>query len=118
LGHPSWLGGWNVANRVHWGHIVLGLADVVAGDWSSAERHLLAAGSSAAALGGSPQLNSFGPDFDLADKLLDAGRRDTVLAYLNSCKWFWIDPRDVLDAWGTAIRNGERPRLRRFAEHP
>ena len=118
LGHPIWLGRWNIANRVHWGHVVLGLADVRAGDDASAEQHLLAAGSAAAALGGSPQLNSFGPDFDLAAQLLEHGRRDAVGVYLNSCKVFWSDPRSVLDAWETAIRNGEQPRLRRFAETP
>jgi hypothetical protein len=111
---------WNGVNRLHWGHIVLGLTAVGLGDVTRAEQHLLAAGSSAAALGGSPQLNTFGPDFDLAGRLVDHDRRSVVLVYLESCRLFWTAPSAgvVLDAWAEDLRRGGRPNLRRFASEP
>jgi hypothetical protein len=115
-----WQWDWNGVNRVHWGHIVLGFADVAAGDIARAEQHLLAAGSSAAALGGSPLLNSAGPDFDLAGRLVDENRRATVLVYLASCRLFWTLPTGaaLLDAWADDLRGGGRPNLRRYAVEP
>ena len=118
VNRPNRLGEWNRGNRVHWGHTLLGLADLAAGDVAGAEQHLLAAGAAAAALGGSPQLNTFGPDFGLAAQLLDRDCRDAVVVYLNSCKRLWADHGSVLDGWLEAIHNGERPRLRRFADQP
>jgi hypothetical protein len=108
---------WKGANRVHWGHIVLGQLDLAAGDIDRAEQHLLAAGSATAAMGGSPQLNSFGPDFDLAGRLVDQDRRAAVVVYLESCRLFWTLPSSasVLDAWADDLR---RPNLRRYAVKP
>lgn len=34
---------------------------------------------------GSPQLDSFGPRFELAEQLLQLGQRDIVIAYVQNC---------------------------------
>ena len=42
---------------------------------------------------GSPQLNSFGPDFMLDRELLEKGERAAVLAHLELVGKFWGSPR-------------------------
>jgi hypothetical protein len=65
-------GNWNAGNLIHYGHATLGRLALKAGDVDAAEEHLRLAGS----VHGSPQLDSFGPDFGLANELLaGAGRR-------------------------------------------
>jgi hypothetical protein len=114
----SIVGGWDRANRLHWGHVIVGLANLADGRVAEAESHLLAASSCAAALGGSPQLNSFGPDFSLAAQVLAQGRTTSVLVYLDECSKFWRLGAGVLDAWASAIRRGEMPNMRQFAQEP
>lgn len=84
LARPGLGGEWNRGNRLHWGHIILGRVALRQGGLAAAEQHL----QDAANVSGSPQLNSFGPDFDLANELLEHGRRDAVLDYLDRCKRF------------------------------
>jgi hypothetical protein len=76
---------WQYGNAVHWGHIVLGHVARLRDDLESASGELALAGRTR----GSPQLNSFGPDLELAQILLDAGRTGAVLDYLTECKRFW-----------------------------
>ena len=56
---------------------------------------------------GSPQLDSFGPDRDLARALLERGERTAVLAYLAECARFWKGREALLEGWRAAIERGE-----------
>jgi hypothetical protein len=92
---------------VHWAHIVLGTVARLRGNLESACGELGLAGGTR----GSPQLNSSGPDLELAQGLLDLGRPDAVLDYLTQCKRFWEMDRGALDQWISHISSGERPKL-------
>jgi len=107
---PSRPEDWNAGNLLHHGHITLGRLALLAGDTDGAAQHLLAAGSTP----GSPQLDSFGPDFNLADQLLAHGRTDTVEAYLQRCQRFWVLGQDRLEQWIAEIHSGHRPTLDPF----
>jgi hypothetical protein len=98
---------WQYGNAVHWGHIVLGKIARLRGDLESASGELAFAGRTP----GSPQLDSYGPDLELAQSLLDLGRTDAVLDYLTQCKRFWEMDRGALDQWIRQISSGERPKL-------
>jgi hypothetical protein len=73
--------GYHGLEQAYIGHIVLGKCAMIDGDVDSAEQHLLGA---AAAAVPSPVLATFGPDTDLAARLLAAGRGESVLAYLEN----------------------------------
>lgn len=92
---------------IHRAHIVRGRARVEAGDLDGACRDLEDAGRQGSLK--APVLRSFGPDFQLARMLLDAGRRDAVLSYLARCGTFW-NPKRVA-RWQAAIEKGELPRM-------
>jgi TonB family protein len=94
-------------SAIHDGHVVLGLAALSRGDLEAAKQHLLDAGHTS----GSPVLNSFGPNLSLAQKLLDAGARDTVLEYLRLCEKFWTMGQSRLQDWIAAIEAGRTPTL-------
>jgi tetratricopeptide (TPR) repeat protein len=100
---------WNYGNAVHDGHRILGQLALERGDVRSAKEHLLAAGETP----GSPQLNSFGPELTLANDLLAAGERATVVEYLKACTRFWKTRGDDLRAWIAAIEAGQTPVLDR-----
>lgn len=105
---------WSAGNLVHHGHLTLGRLALKAGDVDAAEEHLRLAGS----VHGSPQLDSFGPDFRLANELLARGRTEVVLEYLDLCGRFWTLGHDALDRWMAEIRAGRRPVLREFGIDP
>lgn len=107
-------GNWNAGNLIHHGHITLGRLALMAGDVDAAEEHLRLAGS----VHGSPQLDSFGPDFGLANELLARGRTEVVGEYLDLCRRFWKLGHDALDGWSAQIRAGRRPVLREFGIDP
>jgi len=103
-------------NALHHGNLLRGRAALKRGDIKGAGDFLRAAGRTP----GSPQLNSFGPNMLLAKELLEAGEREAVLEYLESCKAFWsiktaatsvgaVPPAAALDAWADAIREGRVP---------
>ena len=98
---------WNTGNAIHDGHQILGLVALDQGDLVTAVAELAAAGTST----GSPQLNSFGPDFRLARALLERGRRTEVATYLRQVSTFWKNPK--LDAWITDLERGANPDLKR-----
>jgi hypothetical protein len=104
---PPLPGDWNAGNLLHHGHITLGRLALLAGDTDRAAQHLLAAG----ATWGSPQLDAFGPDFDLANRLLAHGQTSTVVDYLRRCQRFWKLGEDRLEQWITQIQAGHRPIL-------
>ena len=102
-------GNWNYGNAIYEGNHILGRIALQEGDKEKAKEHLLAAGKTT----GSPQLDSFGPEFTLAQELLDADESEAVLEFLELCGKFW-DEKEKLSAWANAIKEGETPRLNRF----
>ncbi len=90
-------------DNVHAANLILGRIALRDGDIAGAEAHLLAMGR----VSGSPVLDSFGPNMRLAKDLLAAGRRDTVLAYLDECGHFWKDAH--LAEWRADVTQGRTP---------
>ncbi|MBU5636545.1 hypothetical protein KOM00_07320 [Geomonas sp. Red69] len=101
--------GYNYGNAVHDANIVLGLIAVENGNINEAKSYLLKAGKTP----GSPQLNTFGPNMVLANKLLKRGERSTVIEYLNLCKMFWKMDDGKLSRWKAEIQKGQSPVLAR-----
>jgi hypothetical protein len=101
---------WNYGNAIHESNRVLGLISVAGGDLDAAAQYLVKAGQSA----GSPQLNSFGPQLDLANQLLRRGRRDAVRTYLGGVRRFWVTGTVALDRWIAQIDQGATPDLNRL----
>ncbi|MDF1754713.1 MAG: hypothetical protein P1U89_18150 [Verrucomicrobiales bacterium] len=81
---------WNYWNAIHWGNIILGRVSFQKGEVSKAAQHLV---TSVKESKGSPQLNSFGPDIDLLQELIDLKQFDAGLAYLAECRKFWSSDR-------------------------
>lgn len=112
---------WNHGNVIHDANSLLGRAALRDGDKPAAAAFLLAAGATP----GSPQLNSFGPNFRLAREVLEAGDAKTVLAYLDLVEKFWVtalhkqvgasaaqlsrDHATKLDEWRKEIRADKVP---------
>lgn len=102
---------WNFGNAIHDTNRVLGLISLKSGDIDAAAGYLLKAGKST----GSPQLDTFGPELDLANELLQLGKVDAVTSYLKDIKSFWEMNDGQIDRWLAAIEKGEKPQLDRFA---
>ncbi len=90
-------------NAIHWANIALGCAALAHDRLSLASEYLVRAGKTP----GSPQLDNFGPDRDLARQLLARGERTAVLAYLTDCARFWKGREALLETWRAAIERGE-----------
>lgn len=101
---------WNFGNAIHNTNRVLGLVSLKSGDFDTAADYLLKAGKST----GSPQLNTFGPELDLANELLQLGKVVAVKAYLKDIKSFWEMNDGQVDTWLAEIEKGEKPQLDRF----
>lgn len=102
---------WNYGNAVHDANRYLGLMNLRHRNVDEAARYLVLAGKST----GSPQLDTFGPDLDLANGLLMQGRTDAVKAYLQDIKRFWNSERGEVDRWLAELDQGISPNLDRFA---
>ncbi|MFC1761180.1 hypothetical protein ACFL6U_03770 [Planctomycetota bacterium] len=96
---------WNYGNAIHDANIYLGLVALKESDIKLANMYLLKAGGTP----GSPQLNSFGPSFVLARKLLENGEKEAVLKYLDSVEVFWANPEE-LAKWKQEINEGNLPK--------
>jgi tetratricopeptide (TPR) repeat protein/peroxiredoxin len=93
-------------------HTVLGRIALRQGNAKEAASHLLAAGRM---LNGQ-QLGPYGPgDWSLAEELLTAGDRDSVLAYLDLLRGPWKSDNGLLDTWASTIRSGGTPNFGRNA---
>ena len=93
-------------NALFTAHTVLGRIALRQGDAKEAASHLLAAGRVLS----TPQPTSFGPsDWNLAEELLAAGGRDSVLAYLDLLRGPWKNDNGRLDTWSSTIRSGGTP---------
>ncbi len=97
--------GWDQGNCIYTGNTILGRIALKEGDVEKAKQYLLAAGK----CGGSPQLNSFGPDMTFASELLAKGERDTVIKFLGLCGGFWN--KAGTDKWIDEIKKGQTPEL-------
>lgn len=102
---------WNYGNAIHDANRVHGLISLRSGDVDAAAKYLLEAGKST----GSPQLDTFGPQLDLANLLLKRGKAEAVKSYLQGIKSFWKMNDGVVDAWLADIEKGGKPELNRLA---
>jgi hypothetical protein len=100
---------WNFGNAVHDANRYLGLVSLRNGHAEQAAAFLELSGKTP----GSPQLDSFGPDLDLADRLLKRGQIKPVEQYLKDIRVFWKHGDGQIDRWLAAIARGERPTLNR-----
>ena len=102
---PQYRQDWNYGNAIQDANQVLGRIALANGDIAEAKRRLLASADSP----GSPQLNSFGPNMQLAKELLEKGERDAVLEYFNLCEKFWKLHNGRLAAWAETVKSGGIP---------
>jgi hypothetical protein len=102
---PHFQNNWNYGNAVQDAHLVLGRIAVREKRISDAKRHLYASGKS----GGSPQLNTFGPNMSLAKDLLEKGERQAVLDHFERCRTFWKMDQGELDKWSRDVQDGKTP---------
>jgi tetratricopeptide (TPR) repeat protein len=91
---------WNYGNALHHAHSALGRVALQRSRMRNAKRHLIASAKTK----GSPQLNSFGPSWDLAAELLARGEAETVLRYLGLCGAFWEMGGPQIGTWSRSIR--------------
>lgn len=82
----------------------LGRAALLRQDYLSACDYLLKASEAG---GGDPAMTTFGPDFWLAQALLNKGYRDVVELFLRQCQAFWT--RDVLTQYIETLERGGTP---------
>lgn len=85
---PKYKHDWNYGNAIEDANQVLGRIALSRGDVGEAKKRLLASADSQ----GSPQLNSFGPNFVLARELAERGERETAIAFLDAVARFWANP--------------------------
>ena len=90
---------------IHDGNMVLGRIALREHRFSDAKNYLAKAGMTP----GACTLNSFGPNMSLAQDLIDAGQRDTVLQYFTECRSFWGYQADKLDSWEEDVKSGGSP---------
>lgn len=90
---------WNHGNAIHLAHVTLGRVALRQRRIEVAKTHLIASAKTK----GSPQLNSFGPNHDLAAELLARGEAKIAIRYLNLCRKFWTMGGQRIDAWTKSI---------------
>ena len=103
---------WNYGNAIHDANRVLGLISYQKGEYDEAVLYLSKAGKSS----GSPQLDSFGPELDLANLLLKQGKAAEVKSYLVDIQTFWRMDNGIVNEWIEAIDRNEKPELTRFGD--
>jgi len=101
---------WNYGNAIHDANRILGLLSYQKGEYDEAVLYLSAAGKTS----GSPQLDTFGPELDLANLLLKQGKKAEVKSYLIDVQTFWKMDNGIVEEWIEAINHNEKPELTRF----
>ena len=101
---------WNYGNAIYSSNLILGLISFNKGEIDKSTEYLIRAGKTP----GSPQLDSFGPNFDLANKLLRKGRHEEVKLFLKDINRFWKTSDGLVEEWITEINNGKTPNLKAY----
>jgi len=116
---------WNYGNKIYDNHTKLGRVALRKGNLDEAKKQLLLAGHTP----GSPQLNSYGPDFTLARELAEEGEYDTVIVFLDLVARFWANPDartganskrvasdhlKLLESWKKELHAGKIPDHRKW----
>lgn len=116
---------WYYGNVIFNEHTTLGRIALQRGNIDEAKRQLLASGRTP----GSPQLNSFGPDFILARELAEKGEFETVIEFLDLVTRFWANPDErseantkqvaaehlnLIEAWKKDLDTGRIPGHRKW----
>ncbi len=96
---------WNFGNAIYRGNHVLGRIELRAGRVDAAKQRLLAASMTP----GSPQLDSFGPPFELAKELGDRGELKVIATWLENIGRFWKMGAGPLERWKTEVAAGRAP---------
>lgn len=102
---PNFIEDSYYGNAIHDGNMVLGRISVKDNNIKVAIEYLILAGKTP----GSPVLNSFGPNMNLAKDLLEKGEKAAVLEYFKLCSNFWSHHQDYLDKWTSDINNDHMP---------
>jgi len=102
---------WNHGNAIHDANRYLGLISLKRNNPDKAAIYLVQASQTQ----GSMQLESFGPDLDLANQLLKEGKRDEVLQYLKRMDEIWKNNQSV-HTWISKIEAGKKPVLQRYSQ--
>jgi hypothetical protein len=103
---PGYRKNWNYGNAIFYGNMVMGRVALRRDrDVELAKNRLLASAKTP----GSPKLNSFGPNMNLALDLLNLGERDSPLAFFGLCRTFWKSPSHKLDDWTAMVKGGGTP---------
>lgn len=98
---------WNYGNAIQDSNQVLGRIALSKGEIAEAKKRLIASADSK----GSPQMNSFGPNMQLAKDLLAKGEKEVVLEYFDRCKAFWKMGAGRLAAWSESVSKGQTPQF-------
>jgi len=98
---------WNYGNAIQDSNHVLGRIALLKGDVAEAKSRLLASSESK----GSPQMNSFGPNMQLAKELLEKGEKEVVLEYFTRCRGFWAMGADKLTSWTEQVKKDQTPKF-------
>jgi hypothetical protein len=106
---------WSDAHDLHQAYAILGLVSFRHGDLAEASSYLRRSADVDA--GSSPALKSFGPSdasIQLADKVLGAGDRDSVVGFLTTVVERWRSPglTRTLNSWIEQIGQGATFSLR------
>lgn len=109
---PKYKQDWNYGNAIEDANQVLGQIALSKGDVREAKKRLLASADSK----GSPQLNSFGPDFSLARELAEKGESETVIAFLDSVARFWANPDERTEPNSKRIASQHLKQLKSWKE--
>ncbi len=98
---------WHYGNAIHHANLILGSVALQRECTDEAGNYLIRAGRTP----GSPQLNTFGPNMALAEKLLKRGERKNVLQYLDAVAVFWqpFFSTSKLSRWKQRIDAGKVP---------
>ena len=102
---PKFAKNWNYGNAVQDINQTLGRIAIREKNFEAAGAFLIKSAQG----GGSPQLDSFGPNFQLAKELLQAGQPAPVLQYFELCGKFWKMDRGSLAHWTQVVKDGRIP---------